>query len=402
LREAQRKGLKEQNTAMVVALDLGEWNDIHPDNKKPVGDRLALAAMKVAYNDNNMVYSGPLYSTASVQDNKVTLNFTNTGSGLITSDAEELKWVALASDDKKIEWATAKIDGNTVIVWSDDIKNPAYVRYAWADNPDGANLYNKEGLPASPFEAQLVDVNKLWHGKKAAVVLTYDDALDVHLDNVIPALDSLGLKGSFYLSAAFPGSKNRIEDWKHAAGNGHELGNHTLYHPCDASKPGRSWVSPQNDLHQYSTEEIVREVEMTNVFLKSLDRKNERTFAYTCGDTETGQGSFINAIKDQFVSMRGVRGQVNKIETLDLTNLDCYVIDDNNVDQLITWAENARKENGLMVVLFHGVGGGHNINVDLAKHNKFLAYLKEHQDEYWVTTLLDASKNCIQELEKGK
>src|SRR5688572_24042868 len=79
------------------------------------------------------------------------------------------------------------------------------------------------------FQTQIVNIDKLWHGKKAAVVLTYDDALDVHLDHAIPALDSLGFKGSFYLSAAFPGSKNRIPDWRKAAANGHELGNHTYF-----------------------------------------------------------------------------------------------------------------------------------------------------------------------------
>lgn len=242
--------------------------------------------------------------------------------------------------------------------------------------------------------------DKLWHGKKAAVVLTYDDALDVQLDNAIPALDSLGFKGSFYLSAYFPGSKNRINDWRKAAANGHELANHTLFHPCDASKPGRSWVSPQNDLHKYTTDQIVKEIEMTNIFLESLDGKKERTFAYTCGDTETGEGSFIDKIKSQFVSMRGVRGQVNKLETLDLNNIDCFVIDNNNANQLVTWAEKAKEENGLMVVLFHGVGGGHSINTDLKKHNDFLKYLKKNEKDFWVTTMLDASKHCIQQSKK--
>ena len=128
--------------------------------------------------------------------------------------------------------------------------------------------FTQRTAPVLPVHAQGEVINKLWHGKKAAVVLTYDDALDVHLDNVVPALDSLGFKGSFYLSANFPGSKNRIKDWRTAAGNGHELGNHTLFHPCDASKPGRSWVSPQNDLGKYTTNQLVREIEMTNVFLE--------------------------------------------------------------------------------------------------------------------------------------
>jgi len=244
--------------------------------------------------------------------------------------------------------------------------------------------------------------NKLWHGKKAAVVLTYDDALEVQLDNVIPALDSLGFKGSFYLTADFAGSKNRIQDWRKVAANGHELGNHTLFHPCDASKPGRSWVTPANDLSKYSTDQIVREIDMTNVFLESLDGKKERTFAYTCGDTQTGEGSFIDKIKPLFVSMRGVRSQINKLETLDLNNIDCFVIDNNNANQLITWAEKAKEENGLMVVLFHGVGGGHSINTDRKKHNDFLKYLKNHPDDFWVTTMLEASKYSIEELKKSK
>ena len=131
-----------------------------------------------------------------------------------------------------------------------------------------------------------------------------------------------------------------------------------------------------------------------------MDGKKERTFAYTCGDTQTGEGSFISAIKDQFVSMRGVNGRVNKLKTLDFSNIDCYVVDNSNADQMIQWAEKAKAENGLLVILFHGVGGGHSINVDLQKHNDFLKYLKDHEDEYWVTTLLDASKHSLQQLKK--
>jgi len=396
LRNSQLKALSIPNTAMAVAIDLGEWNDIHPGNKKPIGERLALAAQRLAYNDKDVVYSGPAFSASSIAGNKVTMSFNHTGSGLISCDGEELRLFAIAGEDKKFAWAQAIIKGDKIEVWNEGILNPVYVRYAWADNPDGANLCNKEGLPASPFEAQVADINKLWHGKRAAVVLTYDDALDVQLDNAIPALDSLGLKGSFYLSASFPGSKNRIQDWRKAARNGHELGNHTLYHPCDASKPGRSWVTPQNDLSKYTTDQIVREVEMTNVFLESLDGKKERTFAYTCGDMETGSGSFVEAIKNQFVSMRGVSSRVNKLETLDLTNIDCFVVDNNNANQLVQWAEKAKEENGLLVVLFHGVGGGHSINTDRKKHNDFLKYLKDHPDDFWVTTMLEASKHSIQ------
>ena len=135
---------------MAVAIDLGEWNDIHPDNKKDVGERLALIAEKLAYGEN-IVYSGPLFQSATIDGNKITISFTNIGSGLITNDGEELSEFAIAGADKKFVWAKAKIEGDKIIVWNDDVANPMYVRYAWADNPVNPNLYNKEGLPASPF-----------------------------------------------------------------------------------------------------------------------------------------------------------------------------------------------------------------------------------------------------------
>ena len=151
LRESQLKSLSVPNTGMAVAIDLGEWNDIHPDNKKDVGESLALAAEKIAYGEKDIVYSGPIYQSSTIKGNKIIISFTNTGSGLITNDGEELSQFAIAGADKKFVWAKAKIEGDKMIVWNDDVANPMYVRYAWADNPDNPNLYNKEGLPASPF-----------------------------------------------------------------------------------------------------------------------------------------------------------------------------------------------------------------------------------------------------------
>ena len=150
LREAQLKSLAVSNTAMAVAIDLGEWNDIHPDNKKEVGERLALAAEKISYG-KDVIYSGPVYQSSTTDGNKIILSFTHIGSGLITNDGEEPGEFAIAGADKKFVWARAKIEGDKIIVWSDDIKVPVYVRYAWADNPVNPNLFNKEGLPASPF-----------------------------------------------------------------------------------------------------------------------------------------------------------------------------------------------------------------------------------------------------------
>jgi len=151
LREAQLKTLSVPNTGMAVTIDIGEWNDIHPLNKKDVGKRLALAAQKVAYGEEDVVFSGPIYESMQVIGNKIIITFQNTGSGLIAKGDEELKGFAICGSGDKFIWANAKIEDNKVIVWNDNICNPVAVRYAWADNPTDANLYNKEGLPASPF-----------------------------------------------------------------------------------------------------------------------------------------------------------------------------------------------------------------------------------------------------------
>jgi sialate O-acetylesterase len=155
LRDGQLKTLSVSNTAMAVAIDLGEWNDIHPLNKKEVGERLALAAEKLAYHNENIVFSGPVCKSAQRNGSKVILAFDHTGSGLVAKEDTMLNYFAIAGPDKKYVWAKAIIDGNHVIVWNDDIANPVSIRYAWADNPEGANLYNKEGLPASPFQVMV-------------------------------------------------------------------------------------------------------------------------------------------------------------------------------------------------------------------------------------------------------
>ncbi|MEP7376730.1 MAG: sialate O-acetylesterase [Chitinophagaceae bacterium] len=151
LRESQLKSLSVPNTAMAVAIDLGEWNDIHPDNKKEVGERMALAAKKIAYGEN-IVHSGPIYQSLKTEGNKIIITFDHTGSGLITNDGEEISEFAIAGADKKFVWAKAQVEGDKIIVWNDAVQEPLYVRYAWADNPVNPNLYNKEGLPASPFQ----------------------------------------------------------------------------------------------------------------------------------------------------------------------------------------------------------------------------------------------------------
>jgi len=157
LREAQTMTLSLPNTGMALAIDLGEALNIHPKNKQDVGARLALAARKVAYHQD-LIYSGPTFDALKIENGKITVSFKNTGSGLITKDKYNyVKGFAIAGDDKKFYWAKAVIDGTSVTVSSDKVPNPVAVRYAWADNPDDANLYNKENLPAVPFRTDSWD-----------------------------------------------------------------------------------------------------------------------------------------------------------------------------------------------------------------------------------------------------
>ena len=150
LREAQLMTLRLPNTGMAVTIDIGEADDIHPRNKQDVGKRLALAAQKVAYGED-IVYSGPSYESMEVDGDTIRLTFTNVGGGLMKLPDEEVKGFAIAGEDQQFVWAEAKITGeNQVAVASPKVKNPAAVRYGWASNPE-VNLYNEEGLPASPF-----------------------------------------------------------------------------------------------------------------------------------------------------------------------------------------------------------------------------------------------------------
>lgn len=137
------------NSGMAVTVDIGNANDIHPLSKEEVGRRLSLVALAKTYG-HKIEYSGPLYDRMEIKDGKVRIHFTQVGGGLVAKGGA-LKRFAIAGADRKFVWGDARIDGQTVVVSSPNVPNPAAVRYAWDINPDGCNLYNATGLPASPF-----------------------------------------------------------------------------------------------------------------------------------------------------------------------------------------------------------------------------------------------------------
>ena len=162
IREAQRKALNIKHTGMAVIIDIGEANDIHPRNKQDVGLRLAHWALHQTYGLKAIVPSGPLFKSHKVEGGAIRVSFDNVGGGLIVGKKEglaptqvvpdgKLGRFAIAGADKKWHWAEATISGGDIVVKSAEVAEPVAVRYAFSMNPIGANLYNKEGLPASPF-----------------------------------------------------------------------------------------------------------------------------------------------------------------------------------------------------------------------------------------------------------
>ncbi len=394
LREEQRK-VRLPNTAMAVTVDLGEWNDIHPGNKKDVGKRLALAARKIIYNEKNLVASGPAFKSANRDHHKIILSFEHADGGLITKDNKDPNWFFIASADKKFQPAKTRIDGNKIIVWNENIPDPKYIRYAMADNPEGANLYNREGLPASPFEANIIsgiqDPERPWNNKKAAVVLTYDDALNVHLTNAIPTLNAAGIKGTFYISDYFGGLRAQITGWRSAAANGHELGNHTMFHPCLGNLPGRSWVNPDYDLSKYSIKRITDEILAMNNLLYSIDGKQERTFAFPCNDTHIKDSFYLDASRHSFIAARAVRSEMLSPGNVELFNIPAYMVNGETGEQLIALVKKAVRDKKLLVFLFHGVGGEHSLNDSPEAHNELISYLQLNKEDIWIAPLIDVS-----------
>ncbi|MBD1425161.1 sialate O-acetylesterase [Sphingobacterium arenae] len=150
IREAQLKATQRvPNTTLAVTYDVGEWNDIHPLNKKDIAHRLFLGARKISYSEK-LTSSGPIYQGMKIEGDKIVLSFTEIGGGLCSRDGA-LRHFAIAGEDKKFVWAQAVVKGNTVVVHSEQVKNPLAVRYGWSNNPEDANLENKAGLLASPF-----------------------------------------------------------------------------------------------------------------------------------------------------------------------------------------------------------------------------------------------------------
>ncbi|MEJ0102679.1 MAG: polysaccharide deacetylase family protein [Bacteroidota bacterium] len=231
----------------------------------------------------------------------------------------------------------------------------------------------------------------VWNGKKCAVVLTYDDGLNIDLTNVIPALDSEGLKGTFYISDYFNGLNSQVFKWRAAATNGHELANHTIFHPCTGGLPGREFVKPDYDLNNYTVRRMTDEIRAMNNILKAIDGKNDRTFAFPCGDTKIHDTAYMDGLKNDFIAARGVNPEMLPPGKIDLYNIGCYAMNGQSGEQMIDLVKEAIAGHTLLVFLFHGVGGEHSLNVSLSAHSQLLHFLKQNAESIWIATMIDVA-----------
>lgn len=218
-------------------------------------------------------------------------------------------------------------------------------------------------------------------GQKMAVSLSYDDAIDSQLDNAIPALNRHNLKASFYLTLASPTVNSRLSEWRTAAADGHELGNHTIYHPCSAGVPGREWVASYYNIDNYAVAEIVHEATVANSFLHAIDGRTRRTFTPPCGDIIVSGKDYVPDMRDLFVAIKG-------FEDVEPGFAATWAAADVSGQALINRVEQeANRGTRLFNIIFHGIGGDY-LTVSTQAHEQLLAYLAGKKDTYWVDSYI--------------
>jgi len=230
-------------------------------------------------------------------------------------------------------------------------------------------------------------------GAKAAISLSYDDALNSQLDHAIPTLNKYGLKGTFYLQLNSATIDKRLPEWRAAAKAGHELANHTIFHQCSKSLPGRDWVDAGRDLDKLTVAQIKDQVLVTNTMLYAIDGQRERTFTAPCLDKFAGGQNYIDSVKSEFVAIKSEGGSG---VTADMNKLDPYAVGvyfptDITAQQLIDIAKQAADKGTMANYTFHGVGGDH-LAVTAEVHEEFIKYLAAHKDIYWVDTFINEMK----------
>ncbi len=243
----------------------------------------------------------------------------------------------------------------------------------------------------SPFSFSESQFN--WpNGARAAISLSYDDALSSQLDNAIPALNQHGMKASFYVHIDSPGFKSRLDDWQAAAKSGHELGNHSLFHQC-AKVPDRTWLKNHHDLNKISAEQMRDEILLANKVLFALDGKQERTLTVPCGDFIAGGDNYIDLVQSHFLGIKSNLGnELNSMENFDRNYVESVAGDQLDGKGLIKFVQRAAEKGAVASIVFHGVGGDY-LQTSKESHQQLVEYLAANKDKYWVDTFANIMKH---------
>ncbi len=231
-----------------------------------------------------------------------------------------------------------------------------------------------------------------------AVTLSYDDALPIHFTSVAPQLEKAGLRGTFYISIDFLGFREHIDDWRRVAAAGHELGNHTLFHPCRKDDPNeRPWLSNDYNLSLYGPERWRGEVRVANLVLQLVDGKTLRTFGNTCCDNTLGpldnQTCLEDIIPEFFVAARGqFLNRPIDPKNANLAALGHYGGDGKTFAALRQEIESAISQGKWILYMTHGVGQGtHSLYIDTEEHRKLIDYLAANRDRIWTAPAVDVA-----------
>lgn len=237
-----------------------------------------------------------------------------------------------------------------------------------------------------PWFVQAQDESFSWpEGARAAVNLAYDDALASQLDHVIPALNRHGFRGSFYVPANSPLLLERLPEWRAAAQQGHELGNHSLFHQCDKQRPDRDWVEPHRDLSQIPVAGFTEQIALANDFLYLIDGREGRTYTPPCGDISVGEADYLSPVKSLFIGAKtiGAGGVTPSMDNFDPHAVTVAVPTEVTGEELIAVVEEAARRGTMANFTFHGVGGDY-LSVSLEAHDALLEHLAAHPERYWV------------------
>ena len=257
------------------------------------------------------------------------------------------------------------------------------------------------------------------NGAKAAISLSYDDALPSQLDNAVKHLNNSNLKGSFYLTLSAPTIKNRLAEWQAVAAHGHELANHSINHPCRASLPNREWVEDKNDLDNITVTDYLAEILTANRWLNSIDGETKRTLTLPCGDALIGSSISTNTYSEKHnekgskknkgklrldgVSILplltryfvGIKTSVSDLPTpktqLNTHNVAVWAPSNTDGHALIGYAKKAASNGGIGNYTFHGIGGDH-LAISNKAHQTLLTHLANNPNIYWVATFKEIAQ----------